>query len=77
MGGVSPLLTTEAKIVILDDKTFVAGEVGGRRRNVFYRFGWYAGVDFPFLLVLFCEYGTCGEEGVGGEGCAAEDGDAC
>lgn len=34
--GVSLLLATKSKIVILDDKTFVAGEVGGRRRDVFY-----------------------------------------
>ena len=60
MGGVSPMLETEAKIVILDDKTFVAGEVGGRRSDVFYWFGWNAGIDFPFFFVLFREYGTCG-----------------
>ena len=29
MVGGEPVLETKAKIVILDDKTFVAGEVGG------------------------------------------------
>lgn len=69
-------MAATAKVAILDDKTFVASEVGGGRRDVFYWFGGDAGVYFPFFSILFCEDGTSGEKGVGGEDCAAEYGDA-